>query len=130
MQVPFDARQRHAIDQRRGLRVRRRGLANFAEQSVEAGAIAEFDAGGGAPLRLKDVSRQRNLSIARLRGVTDPALRPAQDIGHRHAGIGGDRDERRIGAILQQPPHQIGQEIAMAADRRIDAAGGFRKFGE
>ena len=48
----------------------------------------------------------------------------------RHARIGGDRDERRVGAVLQQPPHQIGEQIAMAADRRIDAAGRVRQLGE
>ena len=31
--------------------------------------------------------------------------------------------KRRVGAVLQQPPHQIGQEIAVAADRRIGTAG-------
>ena len=37
--------------------------------------------------------------------------------------VGGDRHERRIGAVLQQAPHQIGQQIAVAADRRIGPAG-------
>ena len=45
---------------------------------------------------------------------------------HRHRLVGGERDKGRIGAVLQQPPHQIGQQIAMAADRRIGAAGDVR----
>ena len=32
-------------------------------------------------------------------------------------------DEGRIGAVFEQPPHQIGEQIAVAADRRIDTAG-------
>ncbi len=48
----------------------------------------------------------------------------------RHRRIGGDRDERRVGAVLQQPPHQIGEQVAMAADRRIDPAGRARHLGE
>ena len=30
-------------------------------------------------------------------------------------------DEGGIGAVLQQPPDQIGEQVAMAADRRVDA---------
>ncbi len=32
-------------------------------------------------------------------------------------------DEGGVGAVLQQAPHQIGQQVLVAADRRIDAAG-------
>ena len=83
-----------------------------------------------APLRLIKVARQRNFAVARLLRVGDAALRPAQNFRDRHVRIGGDRDERRIGAVLQKPPHQISEQIAIAADRRIDAAGGVGKFGE
>ena len=31
--------------------------------------------------------------------------------------------ERRVGAVLQQPAHQVGQQVAVLADRRVDAAG-------
>ena len=83
-----------------------------------------------APFRPIEVARQRNFAIARLCGVRDPALRPAQDFGDRHARVGGDRDEGRVRAIFQEPAHQISEQIAMAADRRVDAAGGVGKFGE
>jgi hypothetical protein len=36
-------------------------------------------------------------------------------------------DEGRIGAVLQQTPHEIGQKVAVAADRRIGAAGQARR---
>ena len=52
----------------------------------------------------------------------------------RSHGIGDDRlfgdrrinqamHETGIGAVLQQPPHQIGEQVLMRADRRIDAHG-------
>src|SRR5215471_5597808 len=62
----------------------------------------------------------RGRAILRLRAC---AGAPIQCCGRR-------RDERRIRAILQKPAHQISQQVAVAADRRIDAAGNIRKFGE
>ena len=40
----------------------------------------------------------------------------------RRRVIGEPVDEGGVGAVLQQPAHEISQQIAMAADRRIDAA--------
>jgi hypothetical protein len=54
--------------------------------------------------------------------VTYARLRPLQDLLDRDARIGRDGDERGVGAVLQEPPHQVGEEIAVAADRRIDPA--------
>src|SRR5579859_6796677 len=31
-------------------------------------------------------------------------------------------DKRGVGAVLQEPPYQIGEQILMAADRRVDPA--------
>ena len=107
-----------------------RAVAHIAQQRFEACAVAEFDARRVAPLRLIEIARQRNFAIARVAcAPAIDALRPAQDCRDRHVRIGGDRDERRVGAVLQKPPHQISQKIAMAADRRIDPAGGVGKFG-
>jgi hypothetical protein len=41
----------------------------------------------------------------------------------RHAFVGDAVDERGVGAVLQQPPHQVGQQRVVAAHRRVDAAG-------
>ena len=50
-------------------------------------------------------------------------------VGHhlfrRKAGIDDAVDERRVGAILEQAPDEIRQQVFMCADRRIDAAGVF-----
>ena len=92
-----------------------------ASKRVETGPFAELDAGRILPLRRIKIARQRNVRL-RAACAGDPALRPAQDFGNRHVRIGRDRDEGGVGAVLQQPTHQIGEQIAMAADRRIDAA--------
>ncbi len=57
-------------------------------------------------------------------GGADDIERPLQQRRHRHSGVGGDRHKGGVGAILQQAPHQIRQEVAMAADRRIGPIGG------
>src|SRR5580658_9141277 len=103
---------------------------NLVEQRIEACAIAELNTRRDAPFRQINVARQRDLAVAGRLWAGDKTLRAAQNIGDWHAWIGGDRYERRVGAVLQEPPYQIGQQIAMAADRRIDAAGGFRQLGE
>ena len=110
-----------AVDDGRGL-VQVGAVADFGEQRVEACAVAEFDAGGVAPLRRIEVARQRNLRIARTARIPDPVLRTPEDGGNRYRGIGGNRHERGIRAILQQPADQISQQIAVAADRRVHPA--------
>ena len=126
----LDAGKVDAVDQRRSLRIDRHGGAHIRQQRREACAVAELDAHRIAPLRPIEIARQRNFRMPRVTRVGDPALRPAQNIADRHTGIRRDRHERGIGAVLQQPPHQIGQQIAVAADRRVDAAGDVGQFGE
>ena len=64
------------------------------------------------------------------RGRSDQLLRPHDEARHRHGGVGSERHERRIGAILEQPAHQIGEQVAMPADRCINAAGELRSLAE
>ena len=45
----------------------------------------------------------------------------------RHVLVGDLVHEGGVGAVLEQPAHQIGQQVGMRADRRIDAAA--RAFG-
>ena len=45
------------------------------------------------------------------------------DVTDRRFLISQPVDERCIGAVLQQPPHEIPEQILVAADGRIDAAG-------
>ena len=73
------------------------------------------------PLRLEEIGRQADRGGARRRG-----LECCEGIGGdgfgRHVFIDDLIDEGAVGAIFQQAAHQIGQEIAVLAHRRIDAA--------
>ncbi len=48
--------------------------------------------------------------------------RVGDQLVHRHRRVGDAVDERGVGAVLQQPPHQVGQQRLVRADRRVDAA--------
>ena len=61
--------------------------------------------------------------MAGIVGGADNIGRPPQQRGDRHALVGRQRDKGGVGAVLQQPPHQIGEQVAVAADRRIGAIG-------
>src|SRR5215510_16568960 len=70
---PFRARDLYAIDERLcGRRLRSR--TDLAQQSFERSTVAEFDAHGVATDRTKQISWQRNMRMACVRGVADPAL--------------------------------------------------------
>ena len=61
-------------------------------------------------------------------GGADDFGRAPQQCRRRHGIVGGERHERGIGAVLQEAPHQIGQEIAVTADRRIGPVGHVREI--
>ena len=105
-----------------GLEVGCLGL-DVRQQPVERRARAEFDAARIAPLRREQIARQRNFGMGRRLRPDDGIGRTLQQRHNRHAIVGRLRHERRVGAVLQQPPHQIGEQVAMAADRGIGAVG-------
>ena len=86
-------------------------------------AFAEFNSAGIFPFGSVEIARQRDVGMRGFFGAADDVGRTPQQLRHRHRLVGGERDKGRIGAILQQSPHQIGQEIAVAADRRVGAMG-------
>ena len=45
----------------------------------------------------------------------------ASSVSTGTAVVGQLVHERRVGAVLQQPPHQVGQQVAVLAHRRVDA---------
>ena len=96
---------------------------NRREQLLQRRAVAEFDAARILALAGRDRAGMRifGCRVARRALPMISAGRPQQPC-HRHASLTA-LHERRVRAVLQQPAHQIGQQIAMAADRRIDAAG-------
>jgi hypothetical protein len=48
--------------------------------------------------------------------------RIGDDVGDAHRRIGDPVHERRVGAVLEQAPHEVGQQVLVGADRRVDAA--------
>ena len=93
------------------------------EQRAELGGAAEFQ-----PRRVLRGPARRGRAAAgtRLWRTRPPPSSSAagrrQQVVHRHVGIADHRDEGGIGAVLEQPADEIGEQFAMAADRRVDAA--------
>ena len=87
-------------------------------------ALAEFDARANFAAAADRDRAAAGCSDARASSAL-PMMSAGRcsSVRHRHGLVGGQRDEGRIGAVLQQPPHQIGEQVAVAADRRIGAAG-------
>ena len=48
--------------------------------------------------------------------------RIGDDGSDRRLVVGEPIDEGGVGAVLEQPAHEIGEQVLMPADRRIDAA--------
>ena len=97
-------------------RCRQRGQRCFVRQ-VEPGGVAR-----AVPI---EVARQGDLSgaarrPARWRRAT--VDRVGDQLVDRDVGIGDAVDEGGVGAVLQQPAHEIGEQRLVRADRRIDAA--------
>ena len=68
-----------------------------------------------------DVPRQRHARI-RCIGRGKERERIGRQPLERNRAVGDLVDERRVGAVLEQTAHEVGKQIAMAADRRVDAA--------
>ena len=86
--------------------------------------VAQIHATGVAALRAVQRLRQRNARVRRadrLLGLHQ-RHRVFNQFFNRHVRIGNAVDKRRIGPVLQQPPHQVRQQRLVRADRRVDAA--------
>ena len=62
------------------------------------------------------------MGVTRTPGVAQQVKRVGQQRVFRRSRVGGARDKGGIGAILDQPAHQIGQQVAMRPNRRVDPA--------
>ncbi len=65
--------------------------------------------------------RQRNAGVARCGESAQLAHRVIDQRFDRYARVDQLVDERRIGTVLQQATHQIGQQVLVRADRGVDA---------
>ena len=94
----------------------------FMQQLAHRRAIAHVKALGVAPHVAEQRARQRD---ARMRGRVGFGQR--QRIPHhfreRHRIVQKAVHEGRVGAVLQQPPHQIAEQFLVRTHRRVDAHG-------
>ncbi len=89
-----------AVDERR-CRDRRGFSGDRGEQLVQRRALAEFDAARILPLRSEEIAWQGDVRMPRVIGADDDFGRTPQQRCNRHIVVGGDRHERRVGAILE-----------------------------
>ena len=70
--------------------------------------------------------RKRQPRIGGGIGCGQHSGRPDQQVLDGHRRVGGLADEAAVGPVLQQPAHEIGKQVRMAPDRRIDPNGRIR----
>ncbi len=66
--------------------------------------------------------RQRNTRMRRPTGQMRARDRIGDELRQIHVRIDDPVHERRIGAVFEKPPHEVGQQRFVRADRRIDSA--------
>jgi hypothetical protein len=104
------------------------GVCAHALEPGEDRIVRQVQAGGVGAQRSVEVGGQRDGRM----GAPDFAVRRglAQDGGRRilhqrlerDAGVRHAVDERGVGAVLQQAPHQVGEQRLVGAHRRVDPA--------
>ena len=123
---PLRMRDNAAVDHRRGMDRRHPEHLHLGDECVEGRLMAELDAVRVAALGAVEVAGTRDAGVPRRIGRADDVGGTLEQALDRHVGIGRHRHEGRIGAVLEQPPHEIGEKVAMAADGGVGAAGGAR----
>ena len=91
-------------------------VAQSREQRLALRDAREVGTRRVAPLGAIQRHRQR------LRRRLCRMQRRAEQLFQMHRLVGQLMHEGRVGAVLQQPAHEVGQQVAVFADRRIDAA--------
>ena len=86
-------------------------------------AVGEIEAGGIEPLGREQVHRQRNARMRHALQRIDLGDGIRHHLLGRQARIDDAIDERGVGAVLEQAPHQVGQQVFVRTHRRVDAAG-------
>ena len=114
--------KRARLDRRQRLAMR----LDLGQQGGERGAIAEFDAHGILALRREQIARRRRWAWRARPEARRRSSGSASNSSCGYVRLGGAGDEGGVGAVLDQAPHQIGEQLAMRPDRRIDPAGDAR----
>ena len=98
------------------------GLRYDRRDPLELGLVVEIDAGAVAAHRAEQVARQRDRGVARAADRFDLRHRIGEQLFVGQVFVGELVDEGRVRAIFEEAADEIGEQIAMAADRRVDAA--------
>ena len=96
-------------------------LAQTLGQALQILAVFQIQPDAVLALGHEQVLRQRDAGVARTAYGLDLVHRVRQQLILIHVAGGELMHKARIGAIFQQSPDEIGQQIGMAANRRIGA---------
>jgi hypothetical protein len=111
-----------AADDRRGPPRLLQRLGEGRAQSRQCRRIVEVEPLGVLALRAVEVPWQRDTRMRLHRQLREPRDRVGDDLVDRLAVVDDAVDERRVGAVFEQPPDEIRQQVLVTADRSIDPA--------
>jgi hypothetical protein len=115
-------------------REKRRGVPDLGAEGGAGGVdgrerrgVAEVEAAGVRAAGGEEVAGQVHARRGRRRGVVEGGEGVGGDLGRGHGGVDDLVHEGGVGAVLQKPPDEVGEEIAVRAHGGVDAgAGGVR----
>ena len=96
-------------------------LGDAVLQACEDFRIGEIDAARIGALGI-EVARQRHARIRDV-GIRHLRDRVGDEPLERNRGVGDLVHERGVGAVLEHAAHQVGEQVPVVPDRRVDAAG-------
>ncbi|TLD45900.1 MAG: hypothetical protein FAZ92_01836 [Accumulibacter sp.] len=114
---------RAAGDQRRRDVADARAVFDRVPQVIKGRLVVHVQSFAVGALGAEEVARQGNPRLALAcqgGGLLDRVGNQRVD---RQIGVGDAIDERRVGAVFEQSANQVREQVLMAADRRVDAAG-------
>ena len=91
------------------------------EQRLAHQRVAEVDAGAVAAHGAEELAGQNDLGVALGLKCFELRDRVAHQLVDRHLLVGDAVDEARIGAVLEQPPNEVSEQLLVASDRCVDA---------
>jgi len=110
----------HAVDDR--LRYDRLQVAAHGGRQARGGWRVGFvPALRGQALAVQEVARRRDMRVRIGLKRGDLLKRVRNDIVDGKIGVDELVHERGVGAVLEEAAHEIGQQLLVAADRRVDA---------
>ena len=88
--------------------------AGIGQREARCGLARQIDLA-----RTRDHTRRRRIRRTLAHRNLD---RVADDLGNRRLGVGQPVDEGCVGAVLQEPAHEISEQLLVPSDGRVDAA--------